>query len=131
MPSLAELSAIRGLWATVVGAALVVAAIVMGGAWFIPLLVVGIVLIGAGVFGPRFRGRFALEFGEGGVGLDVQVHLAPPGQVGRLPRRGAAAAAPAVVPAAEPQPADAAEIVRRAVLDTNGNGHGAAAVAEA
>lgn len=126
MPSLAQLSAIRGLWATVVGVALLVVALLVGDAWFIPLLVVGIVLIFAGVFGPRIRGRFSLEFGEGGMALDVQLHLAPPGQVGRLPRRQTAAAAavvppaevatpvenvvaPAVEPDPEPQPAVAAE----------------------
>jgi hypothetical protein len=103
MPSLAQLSAIRGLWATVVGVGLIVIALLVGDAWFIPLLVVGVVLIFAGVFGPRIRGRFSLEFGEGGMALDVQLHLAPPGQVGRLPRRATAAAA-AVVPPAEVAP---------------------------
>jgi hypothetical protein len=105
---LAALSAIRGLWATVVGIALVVIAFAtaQGGAWFVPLLAIGLALIAAGILGPRIRGRVSLEFGMGGATLDVQLHIAPPGQVGRLPRRGAVAVAapeapvPGTVPAA-------------------------------
>jgi hypothetical protein len=99
---LASLSAIRGLWATVVGIALIVIAFVsaQGGAWFVPLLAIGLVLIAAGILGPRIRGRVSLEFGMGGATLDVQLHIAPPGQVGRLPRRGAAAATAVVAPEA-------------------------------
>jgi hypothetical protein len=120
---LASLSAIRGLWATVVGIALIVIAFVsaQGGAWFVPLLVIGLVLIAAGILGPRIRGRVSLEFGMGGATLDVQLHIAPPGQVGRLPRRGAAAAATAVVapeaavPGAEAQTSDEPTVIAEAV----------------
>jgi hypothetical protein len=100
---LAHLSSIRGLWATVAGIALVVIAFAtdQSGAWFVPLLVVGLVLIAAGLLGPRVRGRVSLEFGLGGATVDLQLHVAPPGQVGRLPRR-----TPVAVPAsAAPAPA--------------------------
>jgi hypothetical protein len=119
---LASLSSIRGLWATVAGIALVVIAFAsaQGGAWFVPLLVIGLVLIAAGILGPRIRGRVSLEFGMGGATLDVQLHIAPPGQVGRLPRRGAAAAAvvaapEAAVPGAEAQTSDAPTVIAEAV----------------
>lgn len=105
---LAALSAVRGLWATVGGIALVVIAFaaLSGNTWFVPVLVIGVVLIAAGILGPRIRGRVSLEFGLGGATLDLQLHVAPPGQVGRLPRRAplaaatpASSAAPAPVPA--------------------------------
>jgi hypothetical protein len=133
---LAALSSIRGLWATVVGIALVVIAFVFvdGGTWFVPVLVIGLMLIAAGILGPRVRGRVSLEFGMGGATLDVQLHIAPPGQVGRLPRRGAVAVAavaadpvPSAIRAAE---AVAAIVGAHSTANGNGNGHAPAAGAD-
>jgi hypothetical protein len=91
------------------------------------VLVIGLMLIAAGILGPRVRGRVSLEFGMGGATLDVQLHIAPPGQVGRLPRRGAAAAAAVaadpVPPAVRAAEAVAAIVGAHSTANGNGNGH--------
>lgn len=109
---LATVLAKRGARATLGGALVVLAAFVLadGSAWFAPLLVLGVVLLVAGILGPRVQGRLAVDFGPDGMNLSAQAHVAPSGR--QAPARPALGTV------------DPAERVRRAALDGAIEGHG-------
>ncbi|UJA20561.1 hypothetical protein HJD18_10315 [Thermoleophilia bacterium SCSIO 60948] len=76
-----ELADRRGLRTALVGATLLIAALILGGdsALTVPFLVLGIVLLILGVMGPRLSGHFSVEFGSDGTRIDLRTDIAAPG----------------------------------------------------
>jgi hypothetical protein len=73
-----ELRERRGLRATLVGLALLLFALYLGGgsALTVPLFIVGGILIAAGVLGPRLSGRLVVEWGPQGTMIDFHTDVA-------------------------------------------------------
>jgi hypothetical protein len=101
-----ELRERRALRVTLAGIALVVFALYLGGgsALTVPLLVIGGVLVLAGLLGPRLSGRLVVEWGPQGTTIDfhTDVASAPPAEVTAAPAPAAIdrpAAAPMVIEA--------------------------------
>jgi hypothetical protein len=94
-----ELRERRGLRATLVGLALLLFALYLGGgsALTVPLFIVGGILIAAGVLGPRLSGRLVVEWGPQGTMIDFHTDVAS------APSAEPAQAAIADRPAATPQ----------------------------
>lgn len=78
-----ELADRRGLRTALVGIALIITALILGGdsALTVPLLVLGTVLVILGVMGPRLSGHFSVEFGSDGTRIDLRTDIAAPGTV--------------------------------------------------
>ena len=97
-----ELRERRALRVTLAGIALVVFALYLGGgsALTVPLLVIGCVLVLAGLFGPRLSGRLVVEWGPQGTRIDfhTDVASAPPAE-------------PVAAPTALERPAAAPQVI--------------------
>jgi hypothetical protein len=95
-----ELCLRRGLRVTLVGLALLVFAVYLGGgsALTVPLLIIGGILIAAGLLGPRLSGRLVVEWGPRGTTIDFHTDVASPAHAEAPP-----AAAMIDRPAAPPQ----------------------------
>ena len=70
----------RGLRTVLLAVLIVLVAISLGGAFEVPLLAVGLVMLVIGVMGPRLGGHLGLDFGPEGTAISFQAHIAPPGR---------------------------------------------------
>jgi hypothetical protein len=108
-----ELHARRGLRVTLAGIALLLFGLYLGGgsALTVPLIVIGGVLVLAGVLGPRLSGRLIVEWGPAGTTIDFHTDVAAPSQaepvtqpaVAAIAQGGAAPPQVAAGPAGPPQ----------------------------
>lgn len=96
-----ELCERRGLRAALVGVVLLLFALYLGGgsALTVPLLIIGAILIAAGLLGPRLSGRLVVEWGPRGTTIDfhTDVAAAPSAEARPLPALERPAGPPQVI----------------------------------
>jgi hypothetical protein len=110
-----ELCGRRGLRAALVGLVLLLFALYLGGgsALTVPLLIVGAILIAAGLLGPRLSGRLVVEWGPRGTTIDfhTDVAAAPHPEPVAQPAVAAIAEGPAAPPQVAEGPAGPPQVI--------------------